>query len=797
MTYGGIGDDAAASVRQTTDGGYIVAGYTTSFGAGSADFWLVKTDVSGNMVWDQPFGGNGTDVAEFVQQTTDGGYIVAGYTTSFGAGSYDFWLVKTDVSGNMVWNQTYGGGDRDLAYSVRQTTDGGYIVAGYTKSFGAGSYDFWLVKTDVSGNMIWNQTYGGAYGDLGGPAQQTTDGGYIMAGCTYSFGVGSGDVWLVKTDVSGNMVWNRTYGGAEFSTTCCVQQTTDSGYIMAGCTYSFGNDNGTADVWLVKTDVSGNMVWNRTYGGALDDEAACVRQTTDGGYVAAGYTKSFGAGLADFWLVKVAPESQLGKILVDKVTVPAGSLQSFDFTTDAGGAFSLTDAAAPWDSGWIVPGTYTVTELAEAGWDLTSIGFSDADSTSAGAVATVRVAAGETVTVTFTNTQRAREHHVAISNVSTSKTVVGQGFSTSINVTVADPGSYPETFNVTARADAVGINDGLVGYWSFDQGNGTTAYDSSGNHNDGTIYGATWTDGKFGKALSFDGINDSVVIPGSASLQISDAITIAAWVKLEQVPAEAYGFIIGGGYSYVAYAYVADPAGVRFNFGRESGGVGDDLQQENWKTYGIDLPYLPYNQSYYVVWMYDSSGYTTIYVNGNLYANTTLMSGKMDIFDGKVTINDDAKLHKGIVDEVRIYNRTLNQQEVRAVAGSGAIQTQIVSLTSGDSTTITFTWNTIGFAKGNYTITAYAWPVPNETDTTDNNLTDGWIIVAMAGDITGLTPGVPDGIVDIFDLFTVAKSYGSGPGDPKWNPNADINGDNIINIFDLFTVAKHYGETNP
>jgi hypothetical protein len=494
---------------------------------------------------------------------------------------------------------------------------------------------------------------------------------------------------------------------------------------------------------------------------------------------------SFGAGSGDFWLVKVAPEPQHGKILVEKVTVPAASLQSFDFTTDAGGAFSLTDTAAPWDSGWITPGTYTVTELAEAGWDLTNIGFSDADSTSAGAVATVRVAAGETVKVTFTNTQRAREHHVAISNVSTSKTVVGQGFSTSINVTVADSGSYPETFNVTARADAVGVNDGLVGYWSFDEGNGATAFDSSGNHNDGTVYGANWTDGKFGKALSFDGIDDYVLIPGSASLRFSDAVTIAAWVKLEQVPAEAYGFIIAGGYSYIAYAYVADPAGVRFNFGRESGPTTDD----NLQSCGVDLPYLPYNQSYYVVWTYDSDGYAAIYVNGNVYASTTLMSGKIYVYDGKVIINDDAKLHRGIIDEVRIYNRTLNQQEIRAVGGSGAIQTQNVTLPSGSSTTITFNWNTIGFAKGNYTISAYAEPVPGETDTADNNFTSSKVKLSIPGDING------DGKVDILDISMAARAYGSRLGEQRFEPNADVNEDGIVNILDLSLIAREYGKT--
>jgi hypothetical protein len=175
------------------------------------------------------------------------------------------------------WNMTYGGGGIDAAVSVQQTTDGGYVVAGYTNSSGAGRHDFWLVKTDVGGNMVWNMTYGGGGNDLAYCVQQTTDGGYVMAGDTNSFGAGGYDFWLVKTDVSGNMVWDRAYGGANDSTPCFVQQTTDGGYITTGNTFTFGNDNGTADFWLVKTDVSGNMVWNQTYGGALDDQAACVR----------------------------------------------------------------------------------------------------------------------------------------------------------------------------------------------------------------------------------------------------------------------------------------------------------------------------------------------------------------------------------------------------------------------------------------------------------------------------------------------------------------------------------------
>jgi len=403
---------------------------------------------------------------------------------------------------------------------------------------------------------------------------------------------------------------------------------------------------------------------------------------------------------------------------------------------------------------------------------------------------TITVSSGGTYTAYY---RTPPVHDVAVTDIRPSKTVVGQSYSQNMTVIVLDPGDYPETCNVTTRADAVGINDGLVGYWSFDEGSGTTVYDSSGNHNDGTINGATWTGGQFGKALSFDGIDYNVTVPGSPSLNnISDAVTIAAWVKLEQIPTEAYELIAAGGYSYVAYAYVADPAGVRFNFARVTGpGVGDDLQQEFWKQYGATLPYLPYNQWYYVVWMYDSSGYTAIYVNGNPYANTTLMNGKMYSYGGSLTINARS-LHKGIIDEVRIYNRTLSQQEIRAVAGSGAIQTQTVSLTSGASTTLTFTWSTIGFAYGNYSISAYAQPVPGETDTADNNTyIDGIVTVTIPGDVDG------DFDVDLYDVVKICSVYGSKKGDPGYDVNLDINSDGKIDLYDVVIACTHYGEKYP
>jgi hypothetical protein len=199
-------------VIQTSDGGYVPVGRTDSFGAGSWDFWLVKTDALGVMQWNRTYGGAHYDYAFSVVQTTDGGYAMAGYTQSFGAGSSDAWLVKTDSSGNVQWSRTYGGTDSDDAWSVVQTADGGYALAGQQRSLTtAGWYDFWLVKTDANGNMQWNKTYGRINWDIAYSVVQTKDGGYVLAGSTES--PGAFDAWLVKTDENGNIQWNKTYGG--------------------------------------------------------------------------------------------------------------------------------------------------------------------------------------------------------------------------------------------------------------------------------------------------------------------------------------------------------------------------------------------------------------------------------------------------------------------------------------------------------------------------------------------------------------------------------------------------------
>jgi len=254
-TFGGSKDDEGDSVQQTSDGGYIVVGHTSSYGAGYSDVYLIKTDASGNKVWEKTFGGGNIDVGESVQQTSDGGYIVAGGTMPYGTGKGGVYLIKTDASGNKVWEKTFGGKD-DEGHSVQQTSDGGYIVAGITNSYGAGGYDVYLIKTDASGNKVWEKTFGGSKDEEWSSVQQTSDGGYIIAGDTMSYGAGVSDVYLIKTDASGNKVWEKTFGGNKGDSGKLVQQTSDGGYIVVGTTNSYGA--GVLNVYLIKTDANGN-----------------------------------------------------------------------------------------------------------------------------------------------------------------------------------------------------------------------------------------------------------------------------------------------------------------------------------------------------------------------------------------------------------------------------------------------------------------------------------------------------------------------------------------------------------
>jgi len=206
-TYGGSSSDYAYSIQQTSDGGYIVVGETWSFGAGSGDIWVLKLDANGTVVWQKTYGGSDYETAYSIQQTSDGGYIVAGETYSFGTGYFDIWVLKLDANGTVVWQKTYSKSSYETAYSIQQTSDGGYIVAGKTYSFLGGFYceKFWVLKLDTNGNVVWQKIYGGKYDAVAKSIQQTNDGGYIVAGHTWSFGNGGYEFWVLKLDANGDI----------------------------------------------------------------------------------------------------------------------------------------------------------------------------------------------------------------------------------------------------------------------------------------------------------------------------------------------------------------------------------------------------------------------------------------------------------------------------------------------------------------------------------------------------------------------------------------------------------------
>jgi hypothetical protein len=250
--FGGTGLDYGWSVQQTpSDMGYIITGATSSFGSGFFDVWLIKTDAAGDCTWSRTFGGTGYDEGHCIDITDDGGYIIAGTIQPAPAGHYDIGLIKTNADGDSIWGRTFGDTGIEYGYYVQQTTDGGYIVLGDAPSI-TGDYDIWLIKTDSLGNIIWDTTFGGVNNDGGRCVRQTDDGGYIITGFTESFGSGAQDVWIIKTDSEGALEWEILQGGSGVDSGHSIKQTEDKGYILTGQTTSFGVGGTGHNVWLIR-----------------------------------------------------------------------------------------------------------------------------------------------------------------------------------------------------------------------------------------------------------------------------------------------------------------------------------------------------------------------------------------------------------------------------------------------------------------------------------------------------------------------------------------------------------------
>ena len=298
--YGGNMDDIGFSLCPVPSGGYAVFGWTKSYGNGNADYYLIRTNQNGDTLWTKTFGGSDSESGLCIEITSDGGFILGGTSRTYGAGAGDCWLLKTDSAGNSIWNKTYGGVGEDYIRQVKQTSDGGYIFAGFTTSSGNGGKDIFLVKTDSVGNISWSNTYGGTNDEEGWSVEITSDGGYIVGGWTQSYGNGQADFYLIKTNSLGIVSWSKTYGGSNSDSGISVKQTSDGGYIFTGTTRSYGA--GMGDVWLLKIKSNGDTLWTKTFGGIDEDygRGVCIRQS---GYAVIGFTKSYGNGLSDISVI--------------------------------------------------------------------------------------------------------------------------------------------------------------------------------------------------------------------------------------------------------------------------------------------------------------------------------------------------------------------------------------------------------------------------------------------------------------------------------------------------------------
>jgi hypothetical protein len=314
-TYGGPEYDEPYHLMIAADAGYLILGQTMSFGAGGNDMWLLKTNADGDSLWSRTYGGPDGDGAWRIAKSSDGGYILVGVTSSYGAGGDDVYLIKTDVNGDTLWTKTFGGTEPDGGTFVCQTDDGGYIITGYTASFGAGDYDLWLLKTDQNGDSLWSRTYGGGTWSAGISVHELSNGDFTVIGATDEYGAGANDAWMIRTDASGDSLWSNTYGGSLDDNVWWGQQTTDQGYVFVGSTESFGG--GAMDIWLVKTDANGNEEWSTTFGESGDEWSYSVCQTTDGGYFIGGVKGTYFLTEGDAWLIRLEGEPPLYEITLD------------------------------------------------------------------------------------------------------------------------------------------------------------------------------------------------------------------------------------------------------------------------------------------------------------------------------------------------------------------------------------------------------------------------------------------------------------------------------------------------
>jgi len=309
MIYGGEGKDNGWDILELEDGGFLIVGFTNSFGAGEMDIYQIRTDDVGNLVWERTFGADRSEYGWAMAPTTDGGYVLVGQSNSDGEGAEDGYLIKVSAQGEEIWSQTFGRPFEDRLFSVDQSADSGFVLTGTTTNLGSGNRDAYLVKASESGDLVWMQAFGEEQDDVGHAVRQTSDRGFIVTGYTKSFDANNYDTWLIKTDEAGELQWQKFYGESGDDRTIYREQTDDGGYIMTG--YTTGYDSTGWDVFLVRADFSGAVTWRRTFGGMADDTGYTVQQTSDGGSILTGETYSSGEGGGDMYVIKVNQDGDI------------------------------------------------------------------------------------------------------------------------------------------------------------------------------------------------------------------------------------------------------------------------------------------------------------------------------------------------------------------------------------------------------------------------------------------------------------------------------------------------------
>ncbi|TKJ42357.1 hypothetical protein CEE37_01360 [candidate division LCP-89 bacterium B3_LCP] len=301
QTYGGSNSEVATDIIQTSDGNFLLAGGTHSFGVGDGDMWLIMVDNFGNQVWDSTYGGSGNEYATSIISAGDGNYLLGGRTKSYGAGGYDWYVLKIDATGHTVWSHTYGGSADDNLNAMVSSGDGGFLLTGNTKSFGAGDEDIWLVKVDSLGNTLWSKTYGLTATDAASSIIPAGDGGFLLAGFSDPFGSSPDRGYLLKVDAEGDSLWSKHYGTSSSDGFYTILPKGDGNFLMGGLTQKTGN----YDMWLFCVNANGDSIWSKSYEGSGEDDCRSVIASGDGGYLLTGYTNSKGAGSYDYWLMKV------------------------------------------------------------------------------------------------------------------------------------------------------------------------------------------------------------------------------------------------------------------------------------------------------------------------------------------------------------------------------------------------------------------------------------------------------------------------------------------------------------